>query len=608
MNAELNNQVFKNIIATPFLRNLILGCFIITFLFPLIHIFYVSPKSIELIIRHTEEDALCAAKHLVPDILNNQIILGKYKEDVTKKIWQLKDDFHIEKLKVFSRHGEIIYSTQPEDIGKRHNNIHFNQIVANGNFYTKFIPKNAKTLEGRTVALDVVETYVPIMENGEFIGALEIYYDLTQRKRKFDMNNFQTSILLSSIAVSLFCAVMILLFKASKSMLEYNQVQRALQSAYDGLEHQIEERTANLVKTNEELQVEIAERKQAEQVLKKRETELEQLKNRLQTENIYLQEEIKLNHNFEEIIGKGTAVNQMLHRAEQVASTDATILIRGETGTGKELIAWTIYRISSRNKLPFIRVNCAALPSTLIESELFGHKRGAFTGAVDRSIGRFKLADNGTIFLDEIAELPLELQAKLLHVLQNGEFYPVGNDRPVKVDVRVIAASNQNLEKAIKNGQFREDLYYRLNVFPISCPPLRERKEDIPLLVRHFTKKYSTKFGKHFDKIPEKIVHAFQAYSWPGNIRELENIIERAVILSEDNMLKVDEFISAGSKENLLSHGPTTTLIDVERNHIFNVLEASNWVIEGDHGAAKRLGLNPSTLRFRMGKLGIKRT
>lgn len=390
-------------------------------------------------------------------------------------------------------------------------------------------------------------------------------------------------------------------------MLDYAQVQDALQKAHDDLEGQVEARTVDLVKANEECQMEIDERKQAEQALKQREKELEQLKNRLHAENVYLQEEIKLNHKFEEIIGSSEAIRQVLHKAEQVASTDATILIRGETGTGKELIAWTIHRISSRNERPFIKVNCAALPSTLIESELFGHKMGAFTGAVSRGIGRFELADSGTIFLDEIAELPLELQAKLLHVLQNGEFHPVGNHQSVKVDVRVIAASNQDLGKAVKNGRFREDLYYRLNVFPISCPPLRERKEDILLLVRHFAKKYSTKFGKHFDTIPEKIINAFQTYSWPGNVRELENIIERAVILSEDNILQIDEFLGVGSKEKLLSQSPITTLNDVERTHILNVLEASTWVIEGRRGAAKLLGLNPATLRYRMRKLDIKR-
>ncbi len=607
MKAVFNTPVVKNIFKTPLLRNLFLGCLIIAFIFPLIHILYVSPRNIELIVKHTKEDALCAAKHLVPDIIDNQIILGRYEEEVKKKIWRLKDDFQVEKLKIFSEHGEIIYSTHPEDNGKINNEKYFSEIVAKGNAYTKFIPGNTKTLEGRPVVLDVVETYVPIMENGKFIGALEVYYNITQRKEKFDINNFQTSTLLSIIAVSLFCAVLIILLKASKSMLDYAQVQEALQKAHDDLEGQVEARTVDLVKANEECQMEIAERSQAEQALKQREKELEKLKNRLHAENVYLQEEIKLNHKFEEIIGSSEAIRQVLHKAEQVASTDATVLIRGETGTGKELIAWTIYRIGSRNERPFIKVNCAALSATLIESELFGHKMGAFTGAVSRGIGRFELADSGTIFLDEIAELPLELQAKLLHVLQNGEFHPVGNHQSVKVDVRVIAASNQDLGKAVKNGSFREDLYYRLNVFPISCPPLRERKEDIPILVRHFAKKYSTKFGKHFDKIPEKIINAFQAYSWPGNIRELENIIERAAILSEDNILQVDEFLGLGSKENLLSPGPTTTLIDVERTHILNVLEASIWVIEGDRGAAKRLGLNPSTLRFRMRKLAIKR-
>jgi len=607
MKAVFNTPVVKNIFKTPLLRNLFLGCLIITFLFPLIHILYVSPKNIELIVKHTKEDALCAAKHLVPDIINKQIILGIYEEEVKKKIWRLKDDFQLEKLKVFSKHGEIIYSTHPEDNGKINSENYFSEIVAKGNAYTKFIPKNTKTLEGRTIALDVVETYVPIMEDDEFVGALEVYYNITQRKEKFNINNFQTSALLSIIAVSLFCAVMIILLKASKSMLDYAQAQEALQKTHDDLEGQVEARTVDLVKANEECQMEIAERKQTEQVLKQRERELEKLKNRLHAENVYLQEEIKLNHKFEEIIGSSEAIRQVLHKAEQVASTDATILILGETGTGKELIAWTIYRISSRNERPFIKVNCAALPATLIESELFGHKMGAFTGAVSRGIGRFELADSGTIFLDEIAELPLELQAKLLHVLQNGEFHPVGNHQSVKVDVRVIAASNQDLGKAVKDGKFREDLYYRLNVIPISCPPLRERQVDIPPLVRHFVKKYSTKFGKHFDTIPEEIINAFQAYSWPGNVRELENIIERAVILSEGYILQIDEFLGVGSKENLLSPDPTTTLIDVERTHILNVLETSNWVIEGDRGTAKRLGLNPSTLRFRMRKLGIKR-
>jgi transcriptional regulator with PAS, ATPase and Fis domain len=608
MKAAFNTAVVKNILKTPFLRNLFLGCLIITILFPLIHILYVAPKNIELIVKHTEADALCAAKHLVPNIINNQIILGKYEDEIKKKIWQLKDDFQLEKLKVFSQHGEIIYSTHSENIGQKNNESYFSEIVAKGDAYTKFIPGNTKTLEGRSIGLDVVETYVPIMKNGKFIGALEIYYNITQRKEKFDISNFHASSIFSIIAISLFSAVLIILLKASKSMLDNAQAQNSLQKAHDDLEKQVETRTVDLVKANEACQEELAERMQAEQTLKQREQELEKLKNRLHAENVYLKKEITLNHRFEEVIGRGEKIRQVLRKAEQVASTDATILIRGETGTGKELIAWTIHRISSRNERPFIKVNCAALPSTLIESELFGHRMGSFTGAVDRGIGRFELADSGTIFLDEIAELPLELQAKLLHVLQNGEFHPVGNHQSVKVDIRVIAASNQDLGKAVKNGRFREDLYYRLNVFPISCPPLRERKEDIPLLVRHFTEKYSTKFGKQIEKISEETIKVFQAYSWPGNIREFENVIERAVILSDDNILKVDELMGVDSNKNLLlSYDSTTTLIDVERAHILNVLEASRWVIEGNRGAAKRLGLNPGTLRSRMRKLGIKR-
>ena len=261
MKAVFNTPVVKNIFKTPLLRNLFLGCLIIAFIFPLIHILYVSPRNIELIVKHTKEDALCAAKHLVPDIIDNQIILGRYEEEVKKKIWRLKDDFQVEKLKIFSEHGEIIYSTHPEDNGKINNEKYFSEIVAKGNAYTKFIPGNTKTLEGRPVVLDVVETYVPIMENGKFIGALEVYYNITQRKEKFDINNFQTSTLLSIIAVSLFCAVMIILLKASKSMLDYAQVQEALQKAHDDLEGQVEARTVDLVKANEECQMEITERR-----------------------------------------------------------------------------------------------------------------------------------------------------------------------------------------------------------------------------------------------------------------------------------------------------------------------------------------------------------
>lgn len=259
-----------------------------------------------------------------------------------------------------------------------------------------------------------------------------------------------------------------------------------------------------------------------EQRVAERTAELERLKNRLQEENVYMREEIKLQHSFKEIISRSNAYQQVLNQVEQVAATDATVLILGETGTGKELVARAIHTISTRQDRPLIKVNCAALPMTLIESELFGHEKGAFTGAVSRRQGRFELAHRGTIFLDEIGDLPIDLQAKLLSVLQEGEFERLGDTRTLRVDVRVIAATNRDLKRAIASGDFREDLYYRLNVFPLTLPPLRERAEDIPLLVHHFTQQYGAKMAKRIDHIPQRVMSALQAYDWPGNVRELE--------------------------------------------------------------------------------------
>ena len=272
---------------------------------------------------------------------------------------------------------------------------------------------------------------------------------------------------------------------------------------------------------------------------------MEQEQIRLKAQNQYLQEEIKLTHNFEEIISKSKNFHKILQQIEQVASTDATVLIIGESGTGKELLARAVHNISNRNKRPLIKINCANLPANLIESELFGHERGAFTGAMERKTGRFELADGGTIFLDEIGELPVELQAKLLRVLQEGEFERLGNPKTIKVNVRVIAATNRNLEQAIEKKEFREDLFYRLNVFPIISPPLRDRREDIPLLTKHFVKKYESKMGKAINTIPEKVIDALMQYDWPGNIRELENLIERALILTRGNTLEYGDWIPA---------------------------------------------------------------
>lgn len=349
----------------------------------------------------------------------------------------------------------------------------------------------------------------------------------------------------------------------------------------------------------------ITERKRAEESLRKAFSEIETLKNRLQAENVYLQEEIKVAHNFEEIISAGDNLKSVFRKVEQVAGTDATVLILGETGTGKELVARAIHNISPRKERPIVKVNCAALPANLIESELFGHERGAFTGAIARRIGRFELAHKGTIFLDEIGDFPLELQAKLLRVLQEGEFERLGGTSTIEVDARVITATNRDLQNAVATGGFREDLYYRLNVFPIEIPPLRQRKEDIPLLVKHFVEKYSSKIGRSIERIPRKVLADLQAYGWPGNVREVENVIERAVILSSGGDLNLGDWLP--KTDVPVEAADVLTLDDLERRHIVTVLDLTAWRVSGDRGAARILGLKPTTLEARMKKLGIQR-
>ena len=348
----------------------------------------------------------------------------------------------------------------------------------------------------------------------------------------------------------------------------------------------------------------ITERKKAEEALRIALSEVEQLKNRLQAENIYLQDEIKIQHNFDEILSHSKKIKTVLQKVEQVASTGATVLVLGETGTGKELLARAVHNVSPRKNRPLVKVNCAALPASLIESELFGHEKGAFTGAISRKIGRFELADGGTIFLDEIGDLPLELQAKLLRILQDGEFERLGNPRTMKANVRVIAATNRDLETFVQDRKFREDLYYRLNVFPIKIPPLRERKEDIPLLVKYFIMKYGSKIGKRIEKISEKVMDRLQAYQWPGNVRELENIIERAVIVSQGKQLELGDWVP---KTGEVQGKQLETLEDIEREHITDVLQSTYWRVSGKKGAAKILGLKPTTLESRIKKLNIKR-
>ncbi|UCE07677.1 MAG: sigma 54-interacting transcriptional regulator, partial [bacterium] len=346
----------------------------------------------------------------------------------------------------------------------------------------------------------------------------------------------------------------------------------------------------------------ITKRKESENELKEALAEVEKLKDRLHLEVLYLRREIKLNHNFNEIITKSDALTKILHKVEQVAATDSTVLIQGETGTGKELIARAIHNTSKRRNRPMIKINCAAIPPNLIESELFGHEKGAFTGAYTRKIGRFELAHETTIFLDEIGELPLDLQVKLLQVLQEGEFSRIGSTKTLKADVRIIAATNRDLEKAIDAGTFREDLFYRLNVFPIALPPLRERKEDIPLLAEYFTKKYSKKIGKQIDTISKHMMERLVAYHWPGNVRELENVIERSVIISEGTNLDCSDWIppKATIPDQIL-----VTLQEMEKNYIIRVLESTNWRVSGEKGAAKILGMKRTTLESKMKKLGI---
>ncbi len=361
------------------------------------------------------------------------------------------------------------------------------------------------------------------------------------------------------------------------------------------LEEIVEKRTAELVHARDEAE---KSRHLTETAL----NEIKKLQDQLEAEKAYLQEEIKVAFNHEQMIGQSDGLRYVLYKVEQIAEADTTVLVLGETGTGKELVARAIHNLSSRKNRALIKVNCATLPANLIESELFGHEKGAFTGSQARHLGRFEMASGTTLFLDEIGELPLELQPKLLRVIQDGEFERLGSSRTIKVDVRIIAATNRNLEEEVRKGAFREDLWYRLNVFPITVPPLRDRREDIPLLVDFYVKQIAKRMGKTTNVIPAKVMNELQNYLWPGNVRELQNVLERAVINSSGPKLRlVDELkkpfrdLSAGRK----------TLEAVEREHIIQVLEQTHWKVGGKDGAAEILGLNRSTLRARMRKLNI---
>jgi transcriptional regulator with GAF, ATPase, and Fis domain len=367
------------------------------------------------------------------------------------------------------------------------------------------------------------------------------------------------------------------------------------------------------------------EREQADERLRAALAEVERLKNQLQAENVYLQEEIRREHNFEDMVGNSPALLGVLRHVELVADTDATVLVQGETGTGKELIARALHSSSRRRQRPLVKVNCGAIPPNLIESELFGHVKGAFTGAFDRRVGRFELADGGTLFLDEVGELPLDTQVKLLRVLQEQEFEPVGGNKTVRVDVRIIAATNRDLTEEVRAGRFRSDLFFRLNVVPLSVPPLRDRPEDIPLLVTYFVSKFAKKFSRRVDGVTRETMAGLVRYPWPGNVRELQNVVERAVVLSKgpslslsDDWLPVaapppgmpeprprDVFAAAAPPPP--RHDAPLTMDDADRRHIEQVLMRTGWVIEGPSGAAQVLKLHPNTLRSRMKKLGLRR-
>jgi PAS domain S-box-containing protein len=389
-----------------------------------------------------------------------------------------------------------------------------------------------------------------------------------------------------------------------RDITELKLTSAALQKTNEGLEQRIEERTAELKKAVGQMEREIEERIQAEKSLSKALSEIRDLKDQLEAENIYLRQEIKMKHQFGNIIGKSDGIKYVLYRAEQVAPTNTTVLVLGETGTGKELIAGAVHNMSPRKDRPMITVNCAALPANLMESELFGREKGAFTGADTLQIGRFEVANGSTLCLDEIGELPLEMQAKLLRAIQHSEFERLGSSRTIKVDVRIIATTNRNLEEAVRKGWFRQDLYYRLNVFSITVPPLRQRQADIPLLVHSFIERYARKLGKQITSINKETMKILQEYPWPGNIRELESVIEKAAILSQGPVLHLTDKLEVSLPP---STSNAKTLEETERNQIIKILSETSWRIEGRNGAADILGLHPSTLRARMHKLGIRR-
>jgi chemotaxis protein methyltransferase CheR len=380
-----------------------------------------------------------------------------------------------------------------------------------------------------------------------------------------------------------------LILTAKEGIRRYNQ------------DRKLEEQASHLRELYAKAQEEISERKNTESRLLMALKEIKALQKTLAKENVYLREEIQNDHNFKEIIGESNELKYVLYRIEQIAQNDTTVLIQGETGTGKELVARAVHESSARNARPMIKVNCAALSPELIESELFGHEKGAFTGAISKKIGRFEIAHNGTLFLDEISELSMGLQSKLLRAIEYGEIERVGSSKSIKLDVRILTATNRDLEAEVEAGKFRKDLFYRINVYPISIPPLRKRKDDIPILIDHFIRLYNKRLGKAIERIPQSVVEALVDYDWPGNVRELQNIIERSMLLSKTKTLRLETPTSKVNISNALK-----PFAEVEKEYFRRVLNASNGKISGKGGAAEISDMHPNTLRSRMSKLGLK--
>jgi transcriptional regulator with GAF, ATPase, and Fis domain len=398
----------------------------------------------------------------------------------------------------------------------------------------------------------------------------------------------------------------IMLLNARRIYKKSNQTQLILLAIEDVTEREYYKRHLEEIveKRTAELRIAKEDAEESKHIAETALYEIKGLKDLLEVERAYLQEEIKLEYNYENIIGQSDEINYVLYKVEQIAASDTTVLVLGETGTGKELVARAIHSLSLRKDRSLVKMNCAALPSNLIESELFGHEKGAFTGAHARRLGRFEIANGTTLFLDEIGELPLELQPKLLQVIQNGEFERLGSSRTIKVDARIIAATNRDLEEEVRKGLFRDDLWYRLNIFPITVPPLRDRPDDIPLLVNYYVEKISKRLGKSIEMIPVSIMDQLQRYHWPGNIRELENVLERGVINSSGPKLRLVDELKRPDKDLAKAN---QSLQDVEREYIVRVLKQTHWKVSGKNSAAEVLGLDRSTLRARMQKLGIRK-